>query len=165
MNILGVDPGNEFTGFCLTELDPVRILLHGKLPNDKMVRLLRKFKDKIGVAVFEMPVIHGSNNTVRDTILWTGRFIQVCEDSQIKTYTRFCRSSVRGRFLKKSRISRYPAAALVDGADAKITAVMTQIFGNKVQNVTADAWQALALCCCFIEKVTEKEIDDQNIAD
>ena len=82
--ILGVDPGNTHSAYCLW--DGKRVIRHGDLPNADLLAMLEQDSYELRhtpegrkvvlavemVACYGMPV----GNEVFDTVLWIGRFVQ-----------------------------------------------------------------------------------------
>jgi hypothetical protein len=80
MNILAIDPGNEFSAYVVYVPEKREIARAAKLPNAEMLEIVRlaqwySWADHMAVemvACYGMPV----GKTVFDTALWTGRFVE-----------------------------------------------------------------------------------------
>jgi hypothetical protein len=79
MKIYAIDPGNDFSAFCIIDADTLRPLLFDKRPNKEV---LRDIKDTSPVedyrAVIEMVESYGMavGKEVYETVFWIGRFYE-----------------------------------------------------------------------------------------
>lgn len=79
MRVYAIDPGNEYSAFCIIDADTLRPLLFDKLPNEDVYRDIRDSKfDEGDRAVIEMVESFGMpvGREVFETVFWIGRFYE-----------------------------------------------------------------------------------------
>ena len=160
MNILAIDPGDTKTGFCLLDSDD-NFLYYGKYKNEDLFLWIKNNVNNIDLVVMEMPVIFGSSLHIRNTILFTGQLIQFLRHLNIKYYTGLTRRSVSAMFLKKKDIQLDEELSGLKSNDVKIKVIMKRIFGADLPLKSNDEIQALAIYCCYNNKLKEGKIDDR----
>ena len=79
---IGIDPGSTESAYVIW--DGREIIDKAKIPNNQLLFLLRS-SNTIKEAVIEQIASYGMavGETVFDTVLWSGRFIQVLKDKEI----------------------------------------------------------------------------------
>ena len=77
MNVLAIDPGNEYSGFVILT-DDYKILDHGKPKNEVLIASIRAgfFGTSVDAAAIEMIACYGMavGREVFETCVWIGKF-------------------------------------------------------------------------------------------
>jgi hypothetical protein len=78
MKILGVDPGTVNSGYVIFSPDDMSILESGVVDNEEFLHL--SVWDDVDIVCIEMIASYGMpvGQTTFETILWIGRYVQVC---------------------------------------------------------------------------------------
>lgn len=77
--ILAIDPGNEYSAYCVIDKETYKPIEFGKIDNSILLDLINtKFSKGIELLAIEMVASYGMavGQTVFDTCVWIGRFIQ-----------------------------------------------------------------------------------------
>lgn len=82
MTILSIDPGNIESAFCLIDKETYKPIEFGKIDNDVLLDYIEEKACDIDCLVIEMIASYGMavGQTVFDTCVWIGRFIQKYSD-------------------------------------------------------------------------------------
>lgn len=77
MNVIAIDPGNEYSGFVILSED-YEVLDHGKPKNEELISTIRAgfFGTKVDAAAIEMIACYGMavGREVFETCVWIGKF-------------------------------------------------------------------------------------------
>lgn len=79
MKIFAIDPGNEYSAYCVIDRETLRPLEFAKLTNDELYDLIRGRRfDETDQAVIEMIESYGMavGKEVFETVYWIGRFYE-----------------------------------------------------------------------------------------
>lgn len=86
MRYLGIDPGNEQSGYVIVDED-LKPIEFGKVYNEELLRKLYKIKQDIDFIAIEMIGHYGTGmpagKTVFDTCVWIGRYEEALKDCQV----------------------------------------------------------------------------------
>lgn len=77
--ILAIDPGNEYSAYCVIDKETYKPIEFGKIDNNILIDLINtKFSKGIELLAIEMVASYGMavGQTVFETCVWIGRFIQ-----------------------------------------------------------------------------------------
>lgn len=85
MKILAIDPGNIESAYCIIDSITYKVIEKGKLQNER-IALGMRFAE-YDLLVIEMIASYGMpvGESVFETCLWIGRFIQIAHDRNIET--------------------------------------------------------------------------------
>lgn len=167
-SIIAIDPGSEFSGFCLIDAKTYRPIHAGKTKNKLLLDQLRlpvytKDKESIEIAI-EMIGHYGTGmpagKTVFDTCVWIGRFLQYFEERDIKT-TLLMRNEI------KMNLCQHPRAN-----DSTIRQALADRFAPNEKNYgkgtkkspgwfygfAADVWQAYAVGVTYLDSLNRQSI-------
>lgn len=156
MIVLAIDPGNEYSAYCLIDSKTYRPLRFDKANNLVVLHDIsyelefdRVVIEKI--ASYGMPV----GESVFDTCIWTGRFMQAVEDYKRKQSVAVRRYEVKNNICHDSRAKDSNIIqALVDRFTP---GQMNRGKGTKKEpgwfyGFRADVWQAYALGVTYIDR-------------
>ena len=153
MRILAIDPGNIESAFVI--YDNGEIIDKGKVKNQEM---LYEIDDLTGLNVkhlaIEMIASYGMpvGETVFETCLWTGRFIERWDGyytkiKRIQVKSHLCHSGkAKDANIRQAIIDRYPAIG-----GGKIPQIGTKSKPGALYGVSKDIWAALAVAITFDE--------------
>lgn len=156
MIVLAIDPGNEYSAWVLIDTDTYRPLKFDKADNRIVLHDVAyelEF-DKVvieKIASYGMPV----GETVFDTCIWIGRFIQMLEDLRHKESHAVRRYEVKNNICHDARAKDSNIIqALVDRF---APGQMNRGKGTKKEpgwfyGFRADIWQAYALGVTYIDR-------------
>lgn len=149
MRIIAIDPGSKESGFCIIREEDKTPLKFGKEKNYELLEMLRRRPAGCRRAVIERVECYGMGvgRTVFETCVWTGRFLQTCENAGIRA------------FLVPRRAVKLHLCGRASARDANIVGALKERFGEKgTKNnpgfffgFKADVWQAYALGLTFLE--------------
>lgn len=156
MIIMSIDPGNIETAYCLIDKETQEPLEFNKIKNDDVLEIIKEYNfDEIAI---EMVASYGMSvgETVFETCLWIGRFIQKAEDKGIKI-TKIYRKDVKINLCNSMRAK-----------DSNIRQALIDRFGvvgvkdNKgfFYGFKADIWSAYAVGITYIDM--EKNYDRKS---
>lgn len=154
MRILAIDPGNVESAFVLYDTVQAQVVDKGKLPNDKVMQVLKKHKcgdciDPIcDLVVIEMVASYGMavGATVFETCVWVGRFMQHFSSAGFKV-ERIFRKDIKMHHCgspraKDSNIRQ----ALIDKYGAPGTKkTPNMIYADSEEKMSKDKWAAFAI--------------------
>lgn len=85
MKILSIDPGNIESAYCIIDTETYKPIEFGKIENEKLALGMR-FAE-YDLLVIEMVASYGMpvGETVFETCVWIGKFIQIAQDRKVKT--------------------------------------------------------------------------------
>ena len=162
--ILAIDPGNKESGYAIVSNDYIPIKF-GKEENNTILDIISLCdRYEIDHAVIEMVASYGMpvGETVFDTCVWIGRFVQMCEDWEMpvsfvkrKEYvTDLCGSAKA----KDANVIQY----LIDrfAKDTPNRGKGTKKAPGFFYGFHADCWQAQAIAVWYIDK--ERSCSQKN---
>lgn len=151
MFLLGIDPGNEESAYVIINENYI-ILEKGKISNNELLKMCKTncFGEQ-GIAAehlaVEMVASYGMavGQTVFDTCVWIGRFIEALN----KPYTKIYRIEEKTNICHDSRAK-----------DANIRQALIDRFGiigtkkspGFFYGVKKDIWAAFAVACTYLDK-------------
>lgn len=163
MKILSIDPGNIESGYTYIESNPFTILDFGKIANEDLLSYCFSYEyDYLAiemVASYGMPV----GQTIFDTCVWIGRFIQVANQRNIpyqqlyrkEIVTQLCGTSrAKDANVRRRLIDLYATHDFKNGKGTKSNPDI--LYGFK-----ADIYSALAVHTVFVERL-EHNTDSQT---
>ena len=151
MKVLAIDPGALESAFVM--YDGERPLFN-KLNNEQTLRIIRKTKADLvlieNLSSYGKPV----GRDVFETLIWIGRFVQLCEEKELK-YELILRTSIKAWHVgttaakdsnvKFSLVEKYAKFDFKHGKGKKDNPDF--FYGFK-----ADIWQAFAIAAYYFEK-------------
>lgn len=145
MMILAIDPGNEYSAYCLIDENTYKPIEFGKIDNTLMLIKLRELKyDKL---IIEMIASYGMavGKSVFDTCVWIGRFIQA---RQCPDYEYIYRKDEKMNLCKsmKAKDSNIRQALIDRFGDVGVKNNPGFFYGFK-----ADIWSAFAVGCTYLD--------------
>lgn len=149
MTLISIDPGNAMTAYCIIDAETYKPLEFNKIPNAKLLNILRQpfSKDAVvvieGVASYGMPV----GKEVFETCLWIGRFMQAAETAGAKVeliYRKDVKINLCGSMRAKDSNIRQ---ALLD----RFGEVGTIKNKGWFYGFKADIWSAYALAISYLD--------------
>jgi hypothetical protein len=139
MNILGIDPGNTRSAYCVYNTDTQTILEYGIKENQGLLEDLKYLCVVDDVHVFiEMVASYGMTvgKEVFDTVFWIGRFYQKLKDEEINNVELIYRKEVKLVLCNDLRAK-----------DKNIRqACLDRLGKEKCKGIAKDMWSALAIC-------------------
>lgn len=154
MKILAIDPGNEYSAYCVIDGETLRPLEHGKLKNGELAELIKTLEfDSCcieAVACYGMPV----GREVFETCEWTGRFALLLEQRGYRperVYRReekihICGSvKAKDANIRRALIDRFAERDLKNGKGTRKEP--DWFYGFK-----ADEWAAYAVAITYAER-------------
>jgi hypothetical protein len=152
MGILAIDPGPEHSAYLFYR--DGKLGFFDKISNEELLHLLKHFTiEEMAIEMiqsFGMPV----GQTVFDTCVWIGRFIQ---EWQPKIATKVYRQDVKMHIchnqrakdsnIRQALIDRFPASG-----GGKCPQIGTKKQPGPLYGVTKDIWSALAIAITFDER-------------
>lgn len=155
--ILAIDPGNEQSAFCLMNAYTYRPLVHGKVDNKELLRLIDTMAFHVAViervSCFGMPV----GRDVFDTCEWIGRFAQAFDERMIpvdyiyrpEEKINLCYSAkAKDANIKAALIERFAQHDYKNGKGTKTNP-------DWFYGFSADRWAAYAVGCTWLDKQKE----------
>ena len=147
--ILAIDPGNEYSAYCLMDKETYKPIEFDKIDNDLMLLKIKELNyDKI---IIEMIASYGMavGKSVFDTCVWIGRFIQA---KKCLNYEYIYR--------KEEKIN---ICNSMKAKDSNIRQALIDRFGevgtkkNKgfFYGFKKDIWSAFAVGCTYLDKKKE----------
>lgn len=159
MNILALDPGNEFTGYALLSLPDFKLLDFNKSANVELIKCLRDISTKADAVAIEKIASYGMpvGADVFDTCIWIGRFVQELGRPVEYIFRREEKISICGSMKAKDSNIRQELINRYAKKDFK-TGKGTKKDPDTFYGVSADVWQAIAVGVTCYEKISsEKE--------
>jgi hypothetical protein len=103
--ILAIDPGNTESGWCLIDGE-YKVIAKGKDDNDAVLDMIDTFDEVYGLShvVIEMIASYGMavGQTVFDTCVWVGRFMQEADHLSI-SYSQMYRKDIKMNLCGQTR--------------------------------------------------------------
>ena len=162
---LCLDPGPEDTGVILLDRH-WGIHFSGKMDNGSLLHMIihKTFQTECLVQEMLIP-FPGAGKSLSDTLVWLGRFEQAFRMSYKDSFSipvetfKILRTTVRSFFVPKKKENR---TDLPKTKDAIVRKILIERYMEKrgidvteTDNLTRDAWQALALGIYFMHHVDE----------
>ena len=157
MKVFAIDPGNEYSAYCIIDSETLKPLEFAKVPNCALYNLIRdRDFGKTDQAVIEMIASYGMavGKEVFETIFWIGRFYEVLEQKCAVSPQRLFRKEEKLHICHDSRandsnirqalIDRFAQHDLKNGKGTKKDP--DWFYGFK-----ADVWAAYAVAITFAE--------------
>lgn len=158
--IMAIDPGNERSGFVI--MKGLKIIDAGKLSNDIVMETIRY--EIYSILVCEMIASYGMavGQTVFDTCVWIGRFLQAAKMENKETGIVFrkkeqkekgiesvcmyiCHNArAKDKNIRQAIIDMYPATG-----GGKIQQVGTKKQPGPLYGISGDMWSALAIAITY----------------
>ena len=159
--VLGIDPGNEYTGWILFD---TRAWLPLKFGRDCNATVMARISDcQPDVTVIEMFASMGMlvGQEVFDACAWVGRFEQRNLDANRHTAHRLLRRDVKlhlcgtarakDKNIRQALLDRFPATG-----GGKVPQLGTKANPGPLYGVSRDVWSALALAVTWWDTEQEK---------
>ena len=158
MKIFAIDPGNEFSAYCIMD-DEYKLDSFAKLPNRELMEVLLNRLDDVDLVVIERMQSYGNivGKEVFITCEWIGRFSQEAERkvevnyifrSEEKLY--ICGNPrAKDANIRAALIERF---AKFDFKNGKGTIKKKDVF----YGVTADVWAAVAIAVTKLDILKER---------
>lgn len=87
-NILAIDEGNEYSGYCVLDSETYEPLKFGKIDNNELLDMIPNLKETWNVSELAIERIESYGmavgKSIFDTCVWAGRFIERCHRLGIK---------------------------------------------------------------------------------
>ena len=165
MKIFAIDPGNEFSAYCIMD-DEYNLYEFAKLPNkDIMSKLLERLPEVDQVVIERM--MNYSNNvgqTVFITCEWIGRFAQEAEKVVPVSYVfrkdekmYLCQTmKANDAAIRHALIDRFAKHDKMHGRGTKKQP-------DYFYGVKADCWAAIAVCTTQLDIIKENKGEKKNV--
>lgn len=147
MNVIAIDPGNDFSAYCIIDVDTYMPIEFGKVPNCELLKILMYKCDKDSyMCAIEMIASYGMavGKTVFDTCVWIGRFIQCSKAASVFVYRKDVKMHLCGITRAKDSNIRQ---ALID----RFGEVGTKSNPGWFYGFKSDVWQAYAVGVTFLD--------------
>lgn len=159
MRIIGIDPGNEQSAYCIIDRDTLRPLDVDKVPNEMLRKYLQEdvhFEEEDRAAI-EMIASYGMavGRTVFDTCRWIGRYEEILTRKMLVPPTLIYRqeeklhichdSRAKDANLRRALIDRFAEHDLKNGKGTKKNHDWFYGFAG------SDMFAAYAVCLVFAE--------------
>lgn len=151
MNIIGIDPGSEQSGYVV--LCNGIVIEHGVIANHRLLECLASWRTQPYSLAIEMiqPMMQVAGKTVFETCTWIGRFIQ-CFDNEKSTKLIY-RAAVKAFITGKARgTDTTVRAALIERYGGEDKAIGKKRSPGPLYGIKSHAWQALAVAICASER-------------
>jgi hypothetical protein len=147
---ISIDPGNELSAYVVFDEKNEKPIEFNKLPNEEVLKVIDKWKDKTDKLSIEMVAAFGAGSaSLFDTCVWIGIFSERYGRTKVqyifrKTYIAFLLGNARANdsHVRQYLIQRY-------GDINK-----TKQKGNILEGIKADMWQALAIAVFVSDNLT-----------
>lgn len=162
--ILAIDPGNEESAYCVIDKKTYKPIEFGKVKNEALLDyIFDDLPDKVDTLVIEKIASYGMSvgQTVFDTCIWTGRFVQFYLDftspySQKVEYIyrkeekmNLCHSmKAKDSNIRQALIDRFAQFDFKNGKGKKVNKDFFYGFSK-------DIWAAFAVGCTYLDKQKE----------
>lgn len=146
--LLAIDPGDQLSAFVV--YDGKRPVDHGKVPNDRLLHIVRGWQGHCSHLAIEMAESFGAKvwNQVFLATLWAGRFVEAFGGP----YTLMSRQKTKLYVTGNPRArDAQVRACLIDRYGGKDVALGTKAAPGLLRGLTADRWAALALAVAYSE--------------
>ena len=151
MKILSIDPGNEFSGYCIIDSETYKPLEFGKIENNELLEIIKT--RQYDNSAIEMIASYGMSvgKSVFDTCVWIGRFIQALNVPYKYIYRRDEKMEICGSMrakdtnIRHALIDRFAKHDFNSGKGTK--ANPDWFYGFK-----ADVWSAYAIAVTYIDR-------------
>ena len=156
MNIFAIDPGNEYSAYCIMN-DQYELIEFAKLLNKEVMRAICEKRSQIDKIVIERVASYGMpvGREVFETCEWIGRFTQ--EAGERKTHYVYrkdekialCNSmKATDANIRQALIDRFAKFDLKNGKGTKKN---PDVF----YGVSKDMWSSIAIAVTWIDKLNE----------
>ena len=149
MEILAIDPGSKQSAFVIYNGESRELVEFGILPNEELVLRLDEIIAEVMVIEqiksYGMPI----GDTVLDTVLWSGRFIQAWSFRWERIPRKTIATELCGSPRSNDRNCRLELLNLWGG---KSQAVGTKKRPGALYGLKNDMWQALAVAYVWYER-------------
>lgn len=156
--ILAIDPGTTESGFVWWDGETIGDF--GKIPNEQLRLLLYPFPDSVPDVVIEEINPYTMGMSIRDTILWSGRFEEAVISQGGKCF-----------YIPRREVIKHLCGVGSGVGDAAVKAALRDRFAYGVRNYgkgikkepgffygfAADVWQAFALAVTFWDQRETRE--------
>lgn len=150
--LLSIDPGNEFSAYCLIDMNTYKLIKFGKVANQELKDYLQssEFSDICSnnhmYFSIEMIASYGMavGQTVFETCVWIGRFIEIMCCNHQYIYRKDVKMNLCGTMKAKDTNIRQ---ALID----RFGEVGTKKNQGFFYGFKADIWSAYAVGVTFID--------------
>jgi hypothetical protein len=160
MRIVGIDPGNEYTAYCIIDTDKKDkpIVDYGKMLNEGLlVLILRQWEAGMPISMEHIVLYGNAGNTTRDTLFWIGRFYEFLRTRVSKPNLVF-RRHVAKHFLGNCKNKGYDAkirGALIKRYEPSLPAGKRPY--QALKGITKDVWSALAIAVYTMDTMQGKK--------
>lgn len=161
MRVFAIDPGNNLSAYCVVDVETLRPLDFGKIPNEQLRDYIREFNFKEDDrAVVEMIQSFGMGvgAEVFETAVWIGRFCERLDRKMVHPVARVYRMEEKMHICHDSkakdsniRIALIDRFARHDFKFGRGTKKNPDFF----HGFAADIWSAYAVALTFIETKME----------
>lgn len=161
MRVFAIDPGNNLSAYCVVDVETLRPLDFGKIPNEQLRDYIREFNFKEDDrAVVEMIQSFGMGvgAEVFETAVWIGRFCERLDRKMVHPVARVYRMEEKMHICHDSkakdsniRIALIDRFAKHDFKFGRGTKKNPDFF----HGFAADIWSAYAVALTFIETKLE----------
>ena len=156
MRVMGIDPGNRESAYCVVDLPEMRPVRFGKVVNEDLIEIICTAQDVDRfaierVACYGMPV----GREVFDTCEWIGRYTQIITDwydvmpgfvLRMEEKERICHDARAGDAnIRRALIDRFATHDLKNGKGTKKEP--DWFFG-----FASDVWAAYAVALVYCER-------------
>lgn len=158
MKIFAIDPGNEFSAYCVMD-DEYKLIDFAKLENIEVMQKMFQWIPYVDLVVIERMMSYSTavGRTTFETCEWIGRFAQEAEKETKVDYVYrkdekiyICGTiHANDTTIKHALIDRF---AKFDFKTGKGTAKNKDYF----YGVSKDTWQAIAICTTKFDMIKEK---------
>ncbi len=145
MMILAIDPGNEYSAYCLVDKSTYKPIEFNKVKNDELLKIIKgNLYDEL---IVEMVASYGIavGQTVFETCVWIGRFIQACNTNYHFIYRKEEKMNLCNSMRAKDSNIRQ---ALID----RFGIVGTKKNPGWFYGFKSDIWSAYAVAITFLDK-------------
>lgn len=151
--VLAIDPGNEESAFVLYDRDTGKPHRFGKIVNDELLTLIAATEAPVVVEqVACMGMAVGAE--VFETVFWSGRFCQQCEETTPYQWFRVKRHEVKQHLCGNQRAKDANIRqALIDLYGGKAKAIGKKKTPGPLYGIAGDVWSALAVAVTFANRV------------
>lgn len=159
--ILAIDPGNEQSAWILYDRQNKMPVKFGKEPNDIVLEVLKKNKDKTNELAIEMIASYGMavGQSVFETCVWVGRFIQLwTEINQKNKIKKIYRKDVKIHICQtmKAKDSNIRQAIMDRYGSTREIAIGKKNNPGPLYGISNDVWAALGVAITYCEANLEE---------
>ena len=158
MNVFAIDPGNEYSAWCIMN-DKYKLIDFDKQPNNDVMNIMLKTLPTINTVAIERVASYGMpvGREVFETCEWIGRFTQEAEKKVEVSYIYrkdeklYLCGEMRAKDanIRAALIERFAKHDLKNGRGTKANP-------DYFYGVKADEWAACAIAVTFLDMQKEK---------